>query len=204
MAILKHPSTTPPGGFRYKQLETGLTVTGDSLSDLIQKTVAHRRYKGLKPDDPATVSLEVQRQICTRLGKEECKAEEVDSWVPVPITPRFTLTDILAFSKTLLEFIKSGGKLVPIQEAQSRRAICAACPCNVSASGCKCSIFYKAIAAAVPKERQWSDLHICQLCSCSLQAKVSVPMEVLETDKRKINWPVHCWMHKSKVLPPGQ
>ena len=106
MAILKHPTTVPPGGFRYKQEQTQLMLTGDSLSDLIQKTVSHRRYKGLKPDDAATVSLEVQRQICTRLGKEECKAEEVDSWVPVPITPRFTLMDILAFSKTLLEFIK--------------------------------------------------------------------------------------------------
>lgn len=200
MALLKHPGTVPPGGFKYRQPETGLTLTGDSLSDLINKTVSHRRYKGLKPDSAEMVSLDVQRQICTRLGKADCKEEETDSWVPVPTTPRFTLTDILAFSRTLLEFIKSGGALVPIDEAQRRREICVVCPLNQKATGCKCSLFYKAVNAAVPKERRWDDLHVCGICHCSTMAKVNVPLSVIEADKRKLAFPVNCWMHKG--LPP--
>ncbi len=202
MALLKHPGTTPPGGFRYKQLETGLTVTSDNLTDLINKTVSHRLYKGLKPDDPATVSIEVQRQLCTRLGTEECKAEDKDSWVPLPITPRFTLMDILAFSRTLLEFIKSGGQMVPVEEAQRRRAICVACPLNQRATGCKCAVFYKMVNATVPKERRWDDLHVCGVCHCSNVAKVNVPMSVIEADRRKLSFPVTCWQHKG--LPPVQ
>lgn len=195
MAVLKHQGTAPPGGFKYKQLETGLTMTGDSLQDLVAKVASHRRYKGLKPDGEEMIALEVQRQICTRLGKEDCKEETGgDKWVPVPVMPRFTLQDFLAFSRTMLEFIKVGGAIVPIDEAQRRRAICVACPLNQRATGCKCSVFYKAVEAAVPKERRWDDLHVCQLCSCSLQAKVQVPMDVLIADRRKIDWPVHCWM----------
>jgi len=208
MALLKHPTMKPPGGFVYRQAETGLKLEGDSLHNLIAKVVAHRRYKKLTPDDEETVGLEVQRQICTRLGLDECKEEAGDVWVPVPTQPRFTLNDILAFSKTALEFVRQGAGLVSVPVAMQRRTICAACPLNQPASGCKCGTFYKMVNAAIPKERQWEDLHVCQLCSCSLKAKVNVPMSVLAADTRKISWPVHCWMHPSpapdhKVLPPA-
>ncbi len=202
MATLKFPQTAPPGGFRYRQMDTGLTLMGDSLEDLVHRVSSHRRYKGLPRDDAPSVSLDVQRQICTRLGAEDCKAEEGDPWVPVPVTPRFTLTDILAFSRTALEFIKSGGQMVPIAEAQRRREICAACPLNQPATGCKCAVFYKMVEAFVPRERHWDDMQVCQICHCSNAVKVNVPLSVIEADKRKLEFPVHCWMRKD--LPPAQ
>lgn len=202
MATLKHPTTSPPGGFKYRQSGTGLTITSDSLQSLIDKVVAHRRYKKLTPDDPATVSLEVQRQICTRLGRNECNAEEKDNWVPLPDQPRFTLMDILAFSKTVFEFIKKGAELVPIEEAKRRRDICLACPLNQRAQGCKCAVFYKMVNSIIPKDRLWDELHVCQVCHCSNAAKVNVPLSVIEADKRKLTFPVHCWQYRD--LPPPQ
>ncbi len=195
MAVLKHPTTSPPGGWKYRQAETLLTLDGDSLHALVDKVVSHRRYKGLKPDDPQLVNLEVQRQICTRLGTGECKPEsEVDEWVPLPITPRFTLMDILAFSKTMLEFAKSGGKLVSKEELKRRADICRGCACNQPAQGCKCSIFYKMVNASVPSDRREPNLHICACCSCSLIGKTNMPASVLKADTRKINYPGFCWM----------
>lgn len=204
MATLRFLTQTPPGGFVYRQAETGLTVTGDSLHDLASKVRAHRRYKGLKPDDESAVALDVHRQICTRLGKDECQPEENDNWVPVPITRRFTLMDMLAFSSTMLEWIKNGGRLVHIDEAKGRKGVCAVCPLNQKQVGCKCGVFYKAINAVIPKERRWDDLHVCAICACSLNTKVNVPMSVLATDKRPLSYPVHCWLHPDnhKVLPP--
>jgi len=201
MALLKHQNASPPGGWRYRQSETGLVIIGDSLQDLTAKVVTHRQYKGLKPDGPHLVGLEIQRQICSRLGADNCKAEDGDSWVPISSAPRrLTLNDMLAFSRTALEFIKNGGSLAPKEEAKSRAAICLNCPLNQPASGCKCGTFYKMIAATIPSDRKFDGLNICQACACSLQAKVNVPMSVLQTDARPIAYPVYCWMNP--VLPP--
>lgn len=206
MATLKYPATAPPGGFIYLQAETKLRLDGDSLHALIAKVISHRRYKGLKPDDEPTVRLEVQRQICTRLGRNDCTAEEMDSWVPQPNNPRFTLSDILAFSRTMLELIKSGKGLVNIHEAERRRAICVGCPLNQRATGCKCGILYKMIDAMIPRERRFADLHICGVCHCSNAAKVNVPLAAIRADGRKLDFPVHCWQHPShdKDLPPAR
>ncbi len=194
MALLKTPNTSPPGGFKYVQSETKLTIVGDSLQDLTAKVVSHRKYKGLKPDDTHTVGHEIQRQICTRLGNGECKPEAADVWVPVKTTKRFSLSDILAFSKAMIEFAKSGASMAPMDEAQRRRKICADCPINQRAVGCKCSLFYKAVDAALPKERRFHDMHICGICNCSNAVKVNMPVSVLLTESRDLSFPVHCWL----------
>lgn len=202
MALLKSPNTAPPGGFRYRQAETGLTLIGDSLQALTAQVVSHRRHKGLKPDGEHLVGLEIQRQICTRLGHDYCKAEQNDNWVPIVAeAKRSTLNDMLAFSKVALEFIKGGGQMVPKEEAQRRAAICKDCPLNQPAAGCKCGTFYKMIAATVPADRKFADLNVCKACACTLQAKVNVPMSVLQVDNRPISYPDFCWMNTG--LPPS-
>lgn len=195
MALLKTPNTAPPGGYKYRQSETGLVVTGDSLNDLVSKVASHRRYKGLKPDGAGIISLEVQRQICARLGTDHCIAEEADTWVPVSSQPRrLTLNDMMAFSKVALEFIKNGGRMTDFDEAKRRAAVCRDCPLNQPASGCKCGTFYKMINASIPVERKFAGLDVCQACACSCVAKVNVPMEVIKADTRPIEYPVNCWM----------
>lgn len=202
MALLKLQNTKPPGGYTYLQAETGLVIDSDSLHGLVAKVIQHRQYRSLGPTDDATVLLEVQRQICSRLGENECYAEKDDTWTPVPRPGHIRLTEIMAFSKTMLEWIKAGGALVPMEEAQRRRGICAKCPLNQMPTGCKCGLLYKMIAAIIPKERRFEDLHVCKICACTLKAKASLPLAVIEagTAGRNLAFPVHCWQHKS--LPP--
>lgn len=83
MSLLRDTRTAPPGGWRYTQPETGLTMDGLSLSELVVKVIRHRSYKGISPMDADDVSEEIQRQICERLmetkdGKQFCRPEPGD------------------------------------------------------------------------------------------------------------------------------
>lgn len=203
MARLKFPQASPPGGYTYRQKETGCTITSDNLMGLVLKVRQHRAYKGLSPTDVPTVRIEIERQICTRLNHEHCIAEPGDDWTPVKDSAHIKLSDILAFSKTMLEWFAKGLPLIPMKEAQRRRQVCVDCPLNRQPSGCKCGALYRLIAATVPKERQFEDVHVCGVCQCALKAKVNLPMEVIQagTKGRDLQFPVHCWQHKA--LPTG-
>lgn len=178
-------------------------MTSDSFHGLVAKVVSHREYRSLPNVDAATAERDIHAQICTRLGTNDCSPDPGDNWVPVPTTTFIRLADIMGFSKTMLEWIRKGLALVPMEEAQQRRGICANCPLNQASTGCKCGMLYKAIEACIPKERQFDELHICKLCSCTLKAKVNVPAEVIEAGEkgRGLRYPVHCWLHKD--LPPA-
>lgn len=199
MARLRHPNSAPPGNWTYRQKETGCVITSDNLMGLVLKVRQHRAYKGLGPTDVPTVRMEIEQQICTRLNEEHCIPEPGDGWVPVRDSAHIRLSDILAFSKTMLEWFSKGLALVPMKEAERRRKICVDCPLNRQPSGCKCGALYRMIAATVPKERQFEDVHVCGVCQCSLKAKVNLPMEVIETGTkgRNLQFPVHCWQHKA-------
>lgn len=197
MARLKHHGTAPPGSWQYRQKETGLTIKSDNFDSLVAKVVEHRAYRGLQPQDRETVALEVDRQLCSRLNHDHCYAEPGDGWVPVKDSAHIRLSDILAFSKTMLMWLASGRRIAPMEEAQRRRAICKDCPLNRHPSGCKCGVLYKMIASSVPKDRQFEDVHVCSVCQCSLKSKVNVPMEVIRVGElgRNLQYPVTCWLH---------
>lgn len=67
--ILRNERNEPPGGWRYKQEETGLQLMERTLPDLCRKIREHRRYKDLKGSlDLNEISIEVQRQICANMN----------------------------------------------------------------------------------------------------------------------------------------
>ena len=67
--ILRNLRDEPPGGWRYKQEETGLQMMERNLPDLCRKIADHRRYKDLKRTlDLDAIALEVQRQICAGMN----------------------------------------------------------------------------------------------------------------------------------------
>ncbi len=197
MATLKHRNTQPPGGFSYYQKDTRYLLKGDSLGELTDRVVRHRKYRNLLPTDAETVQLEIERQICTRLGSYHCRAEGTeDEWVPIENHgPLVTLSAITGFSAAALEWIKTGHELVPIEEANRRRDICISCPLNSPVGGCKCSAFYNLVSSIVPRERQLEDLYVCHACACSLQAKANLPMNVVHesNEGRKLDFPAYCW-----------
>lgn len=198
MARLNNPNEAPPGNFQFTEYRSGLRITENTLMDCVQKVIDHRKHRGWGPLDRNEVRAEVERQICGRLGSVHCKPEGPDDpWKPVnDLTLTIRLSDIMAASKALLEWLSSGMRAAPMEETQRRRAICATCSLNKPATGCKCDLLYKAIAASVPKERQFEDLHICGACGCSLKAKCSAPPNVIAASEkvRSLTYPTHCWV----------
>lgn len=198
MAKLRNPNEAPPGEFQFVEYRTGLRIKEHTLMDCVQKVIEHRKHRGLMPQDQITVRAEIERQICVRLGTQHCRSEdENDTWRPVnDLTLTIRLSDIMAASRALLEWLASGFGAAPMEETQSRRAICAKCPLNKPATGCKCDILYKMISASVPKDRQFEDLHICGACGCSLKAKCSAPANVIAASEkgRDLTYPTACWV----------
>jgi hypothetical protein len=195
MATLRDKSMEPPGGWIYVQPESKLVIRDENLPQLIAQVMAHRVHMGYPRSDQVSVTIDVERQICTRLGTHDCNAEHGDTWVPMKTNAGLGLSGVLAFSKGAFDWFTSGRPIVSMEENQRRRAICSICPLNQPMSGCRCAPLYKAIAAVVPKERQFDDLHVCEACGCALKAKCAVPADVLMTmdEGRDVVYPIQCW-----------
>lgn len=187
----------PPGGFIYFQKETEFTIKGENEDNLIDLVIAHRKYRNLHPQEPSLVRLDIERQICTRLGIGECRPENVaDKWVPqIQTRPVFTMGKVIGLSNAALEFVKSGMNLVPIEEAQRRAEICKGCAQNRELTGCSCSTFHKLIAAMVPASRKINGLFVCWACGCDLRSKVNLEDSVIiESNKnQQVDYPAFCW-----------
>ncbi len=196
MARMRFANTVPPRGWFFIQLETKLRITGESLGDLAAKVVSHRAYKGLPGATLDQAKLDIERQICSRLGKRDCLPEGTsDEWKPVNDVPTLKLSQVMSFSKAAIEWIGSGRELVDKAEADRRAEICKGCPLNNPLVGCKCSIFYKMINKAIPFERRDPGLGICGSCGCSLIAKTNLPASTIKAaESGKTAYPAHCWI----------
>jgi hypothetical protein len=198
MPLLNSHNTTPPGGWVYRQVETDFTMKEENLAKLIKTVVAHRIYRNLKPDDAASVQLDVERQICVRLGRLECHKEgKTDKWVPQDeLRDYVTMSGVLGFSKAAIAFVKSGGAMATPEVSAARAAICAVCPLNQPMTGCACNVFYKVLDATVPAARRIAGMHVCRACQCTLAVKILLTDEqvIISNEDRNITWPEqNCW-----------
>ncbi len=211
MALLKSRRTTPPGGWIYLQFETQATIKGENEDQLVNLVVAHRKYKGLEPTDAEEVRKEIERQICVKLSRGDCKSEgQEDPWVPADNgRPVITMTQVLAFSRAAFEFLKSGMKLVPREVAEARAEICKGCPENREMTGCSCGIYHKVIASSIPEDRKISGVYVCWRCGCDLISKVNLEDSVIIASNKgqKIEYPSFCWQRRileaQENLPPS-
>lgn len=185
----------PPDGWRYLQKETQTWIRADMHEELVDAVVAHRQYKGLTPTDRDSVSRDIQRQICLGAKPGMCRPEKGEEYVPFPDMARtLSLKKIAAFSETLVEWLKAGGKMVDKFEAIRRANICRGCPFNRPVPNCVCTPFYKLIADAIPSDRKEMGLYVCGLCGCALQAKILAPLEVVrEGNPADLKLPSWCW-----------
>lgn len=202
MALLKHKNQTPPDGFFYVQPETGTRIERDTLGELEDAVIAHRQYKGISPVDKGSVSLDIQRQICSGQFPGVCAPEKGENYVPLKDMARdLSLSKISEFSEKLIDWMKDGLRFVPKEESARRAAICRGCRFNRPAPNCACTPFYKAIDAIIPNDRKHEGLSICGICGCALKALVLAPL-----NPGTHRYPEHCWQHQNNALdsrPPS-
>lgn len=198
MATLRFWNQNPAGGWKFLQFQSRLVIEGESGDDLVDRVQQHRTHKGFTPTDKPSIRLEIERQICGRLGINECRPEGIeDEWVPVPAdSDVMNLDKIMSFSEAAWAWLKTGGEIVPLPEAERRAAICRDCPANCdTGKDCFNCALGGLIRLAVPPDRRLPSLKICGHCSCDLQSKVNMPDSVIiASDKgRGIVFPIWCW-----------
>ena len=67
---LRSKTIVPKDGWYYIQPETKFRVDAESLDQLIERVIIHRRYKNIQPILLSDVAREIEEQICERLKYE--------------------------------------------------------------------------------------------------------------------------------------
>jgi hypothetical protein len=202
MARLNNQWETPPDGWVYTQLETQTRIElqpNGSLPELVNLVVEHRRWKGLHPQDHASVRLDVERQICASMPPGVCQGEAGEVYEPLNDQSRvLNLDKIQSFSRGLLEWVRTGAQMVAEEIGLARGDVCRGCPFNKTPKSCSCAPLWLLLASIIPSHRRQHNLHICGICGCTLEAKVLAPADVLRETERGLNhrYPPHCWMRE--------
>jgi hypothetical protein len=201
MAYLILPRQSPPGGWRYFQPETRLWFDGDDqgVYDLAERIAAHRAYKGLPRATQEEAMHDIHAQLCDRLGPEYCRAEPTEDWRPLKrdYSLGISASQVMGFSKALIEAVRGGDAFTSEEEARRRAEICLSCPLNTKPSGCTtCSVIESVTAGLIQGSRRYPDLHVCAACGCGLKLKVNVSADIIRKadEGRDINYPPNCWV----------
>jgi hypothetical protein len=192
---LKTLNIGPPGGFTYRQKESGFSMTGITFQALVKKVAQHRTNDNypMIGEGYLTLSAEVEAQICERLSPIDQVALCDNNFRPVT---SIHWTQVITFLKTLVAWFTTGFVLVPQEEAERRAAICINCPYNVGLSGCGgCKTAVSVMRASLLKATTSQDagLQACGVCGCDNPTQVHVPLEVLRAGKVDLPYPTWCW-----------
>lgn len=174
----------PPGGWEYRQPDTGEAFKKGCFGDLIAAVFKHRLSNGLKRADPESVSEDVQDQICKRVGHDWCEHMKAGQW-----GFSISLDRIQTGTKALLGWARAAflgqDPYVDQAEANRRAAICANCWANKAIAGCMgCGLggqIRDMLVEAKGNRYTPSDekLHSCLVCECANQAQVWIKPEIL-------------------------
>lgn len=219
MIVLKSRSLFPPGGWQYRQPETGWAAPSPMASTFDQTVTQILKHRWAnshlnlsnKQDE---IAAELDAYTCARLGNDPEYCTNLDvlpKAEALPATPQAaeqnpaSRVDNVEGAKTIFEWFGAGGKPVEPQLAQARADICLKCPHN---GGRK--LFTGAIAAMVKslagvKAKMnltvtgEDDLGSCVQCGCHIPTKIWVPLEHLTRSDDEIRFPEHCWIRKEKT-----
>ena len=208
MLRFKNTSHLPPGGFRFKDPDTGAEIDAQSWGNWRDKVNKHREVNNLPPIDIALA----EDQNCSRLPPSAasmfCESDE-----PMHTVDGVTLnsSDIWRGTKTIAAF-KLFGHTVSQEEADRRANICAYCPMNVNfAKPCSgiCGELLELVSDMVggATTAKQGDLHACAVCKCYLPSKVWVDeasIRRFEPKEVTDNYPSNCWLAKQNATsnPP--
>lgn len=190
----------PPGSWRYRVPETNRLVGPfPSWNDL--RTEVHKHYSANAILEPVDLEDRIHIWLCGELPPGHCE----DAKAPVAFTnARSTFANFLRGTRTVGEWAVTGMKEVSAQTATSRAKICVTCPKNIPVGYCAPCVAGHLVNAVrkitggktTPYD---SKLGGCEVCSCSLQAKVWFERELLLKhipQEALARFPSHCWMVK--------
>lgn len=195
----------PPGGWRYTVPETGQFFSGVTEQQLTERLAAHYKANGLEM--PPNIADLIEAFICS---------EAAGYCVPTTLPPLpWVKVGSAAFHLVLSATRRLAGdpreQLVAPAQAAARAATCLNCPQHAPLEGCsRCniSVFQEAVRLLVGKRTTPHDekLEVCRLCSCSLKAKVHMPLARLQSMTTPDIWealPTACWMKTEAATTPA-
>lgn len=166
---------------RYRVEVEGLVLEGRTIGDLFDAYTGIKRMKGelLSPtweDELWGVLGKAYPKHIKRTGK--------------PSPPGVSVATAASFLTFMLKRV-GNRKLVPLEQAERRAAVCRRCPMAQPVLGC--SICRDALkwAGALPIEIEIPEA--CGACGCHLRSKVQFPRELLGGSDDHPYWQ-ECWM----------
>ena len=195
---------TPPGGWRYKEPETGFWVEAPTWPDLKRAVRKHRLANNLPI--PLGLDATIEQQLCEIVPPEYCQGDSQYTLAPAHAP---TLAEAIQGTKVIFDWWLHGKQRIPAAEAERRAITCMRCHFNMPAAGCtNCSlaklreVTTELVASyAIPHD---PILYVCTLCGCSLQAKVRMPLDLLQrhvSDSQNARLPSWCWLKKAQNDP---
>lgn len=181
----------PAGGRKYTDPLTGVAVVGDTSDAIVAKVLKERTRRGLSN---AGAKSEVEEWLCAKFP--HICSRKAEKGV---IKQGFGASDVKAFLAAVAGTLTSGG-VVDQATAETRAATCLTCPYNQQIGQCDvctgvASRVFKLIGAK--RVKNMGGLKGCQICGCSLKAKIWVPKTVLDTTAQIQNnadkFPAWCW-----------
>jgi hypothetical protein len=195
---LKQIYMTPPGGWRYYQLETGFPMKAITFETLLRQISQHRANNHLRPiaEGFETLAAEIEHWLCqqmspkdqTRKCKTGIRSRESVGW-----------REVLGFLETNAEFLAEGAEQVPQEEAERRASICSTCPLNVRVDGCGVCVrtvneYRTRLLKATPTSKDGL-IKACGVCGCDLKSIVHLPLSALRAKGDK-DYPDWCWQKR--------
>lgn len=203
MLTLQNRNETPPGGFRFRidGLPNEFQWVGPthSFNDLRNDIRKRCSANGL----PVPSDAQIEHQICQTMPNGKCNDENGLPYNGIPMTG-LNIETFKQGTATLVDWWWHGRKKVSADETIRRSQICSSCQYNVPighCAACAMKSVHDLVNQVVAGEQLPTDnlLNACSLCSCSLRAKVRIPLDVL---KRHISesiltaTPGHCWLRE--------
>ena len=183
---LRYPNMEPPGGWRYKDVKTGLLVFGSNKTELIRNCKEHRRANSLPIPD--NFDAYIERYICLNIPPELVLGLSEDHVVSEEALTLFNVTQ--KTDDFLLAWKQSGQKLVTQETATLRAGTCLNCSRNSKSICLTCQGLDIWIGGWTGQRKTPYDRHLF-VCACdgvillaSVHTNISYEKDV---------YPEHCW-----------
>lgn len=188
----------PPGGWKFVQQQSGLTIYGGDYYDLREKVRKHRQINHYVTGPE--LDAEIQAQLCAKL-EPAARAHFCRDCAAKTSARAIDLEDVKHFLKVAASWIKKPSFVSQI-EATRRAEICASCPKNIGITGCHaCHNLVKWSVELIGHRTTPFDqkLGACEVCGCGNQAQVHLPLKVLAQGiTPEMEFPDFCWKAQAK------